>query len=132
MSKKIVNGKFVERTAEEEAELQRLRDSKAEQYANVGKPTSKKPKSKEAFAKITASQFEKLMRIESSASVKIFIVLAYQSFKHWDKPFQLSTDNLAKNGFSRTTQWRALTQLEKVGLISVERRHRGPPIITVL
>ena len=131
MSKKNRNGKFVERTAEEQAELDRL---KAEYYANVStrNSKSKRPKSKEHFAKITDSQFEKLMRIESSASVKIFIVLAYQSFKHWDKPFQLSTDNFAKNGFSRTTQWRALTQLEKVSLISVERRHRGPPIITVL
>ncbi|SRR6266478_1619342 len=129
MSKKIKNGKFVERTVEEQVEFDRL---KAEYYANVSPSNSKPKKSKEVFAKITDSQFEKIIHIESGASVKIFIALVYQAFKHWDKPFQLSTDNFAKNGFSRTTQWRALTQLEKVGLISVERRHRGPPIITVL
>jgi len=119
------------RTAAEQLEFEQL---KVGYYSDVGPPNSKskRPKTKEAFAKITASQCKKLVHVESGASVKIFIVLAYHSFKHWDKPFQLSTDNLAKNGFSRTTQWRALTQLEKVGLISVERRHRGPPIITVL
>ncbi|SRR5216684_7645927 len=131
MSKKIRNGKFVERTAEEQVELDRL---KAEYYANVGMQNSKskRPKSEEHFAKITDSQFEKLMCIKSSASVKIFVVLAYQSFKHWGKPFQMSTDNFTKNGFSQATQRRALVQLEMAGLILVERKHRSPPVITVL
>jgi hypothetical protein len=128
MSKKIKNGKFVERTAEEQVELDRL---KAEYYANVGtwNSKSKRPKSEEHFAKITDSQFEKLMHIESGASVKIFIVLAYQSFKHWGKPFQMLTDNFAKNGFSRATLKRALVQLERAGLILVERKHRHLPVL---
>jgi len=129
MSKKIVNGKFVERTPEGQAELDRL---KAERYANVDTSNSKPKRSKEAFAKITASQFEKLMHVKSSASVKMFVVLAYQSFKNWGKPFQLSTDNFTKNGFSPATQWRTLIQLEKVGLISVQRKHRNRPVITML
>jgi len=131
MSKKIVNGKLVNRTLEEEADLQR-RKEKAGYYADVN-PKSKRPKSKEMFSMITASQFEKLIPIKSAATVKLFIVLAYQSFKCWDKPFQLLTDNFAKNGFHRATQWRALAQLEKVGLIRVEWKPRKePPIITVL
>jgi hypothetical protein len=130
MSKKIKNGKFVERTPEEQAELDRL---KAEYYANGG--ASKKPKKTKitgAFAPVTDAQFEKLMPIKSCASVKLFIVLVYQAFKHWRKPFQMLPDNFAKNGFSRATQKRALVQLEVAGLILVERRHRGPPVITVL
>jgi hypothetical protein len=131
MSKKIQNGKFVERTAEDESRFQRL---KAEYYGKVGGPSNSKPKrSKEAFAKITASQFEKLMHIKSGVSARLFIALTYQAFKHWGKPFQMLPDNFVKNGFSLTTQWRALTELEKVGLISVERRPRQqPPIVTVL
>jgi len=73
------------------------------------------------------------MSVEVSASAKtMFIALIYQSFKQWDKPFQISTDSFAKNGFSPATQRRALTQLEKVGLISVGRKHRDQPTITVL
>jgi hypothetical protein len=130
MSKKIVNGKFVTRTAEEEVEFQRL---KAEYYTNANVTNPKPKRSKEAFTKITASQFEKLMLIKSNASVKLFIVLTYQAFKHWGKPFQMSVEDFAKNGFHRTTQWRALAQLERVGLISVDWKPRsGPPVITVL
>ncbi len=130
MSKTIRNGKLVERTPEEQIEFDRL---KAEYYANVDAPNSRKrPKSKEHFAKITDIRFEKLMHIESGASIKIFIVLAYQSFKHWDRPFQISTDDFVKNGFSCATQKRALIQLERVGLISVKRRPPRPPVITVL
>jgi hypothetical protein len=64
--------------------------------------------------------------------VKIFIVLVYQAFKQWDKPFQMSTGDFAKHGFSRSTQKRALTQLEMAGLISVKRQPPASPIITVL
>lgn len=131
MSKKLnKDGKFVERTPEEEVRFRQLK--KSNYFADVGTPTSKKPKSKERFAKITDSQFGKWMQVKSYAGVRMFPVLAYQWFKHWDQPFQMSAANFAENGFSRTSQKRALAELERVGLISVERKPPRPPTITVL
>jgi hypothetical protein len=129
MSKKPVNGKLVDRTPEEEIALQRLRE-KAGYRDNVG--YSKKPKSKERFAKLYDSQFGKLMEVKTKEGVRMFPVLMYQWFKNWDRPFQMSTVNFAKNGFSRSAQKRALIELEKVGLISVKREPPKSPVITIL
>ena len=44
---------------------------------------------------------------------------------------QLANGMLKIDGVSRASKWRALAELERRGLISIERRSRKSPLITV-
>jgi hypothetical protein len=124
-SYKIRGGKLVERTAEEQAELQRRK-------AEAASPP-RMPKSKEPFVKLTIPQLNKLFGLRSPASVFIFMVMLHENFRHRGKPFILPADKLAAHGgFSHRTQRRALLQLEACGLVSVRRGNRKSPEIAVL
>ena len=108
-SYKIRDGKLVERTAEEKAELQR-RKAEAVSPPRV-------PKSKEPFVKLTITQLSKLFGV-TLAGVLIFMVMLHENFRHRGKPFILPANKLAAHGgFNPLTQRRALRQLEACGLI---------------
>jgi hypothetical protein len=129
-SYKFRGGKFVERTPKEQAELERKR---ATYYGDLGSAKkSRMPKSKEPFIRITMSQADQLMLTNSLKCVLIFFILSYENFRHAGNAFLMPADKLVRFGFNRRTQERALTQLEKIGLISIRRAHRKPPRITVL
>ena len=124
-SYKFRGGKLVERTAEEQAELQRRK-------AEAASP-SRMPKSKEPFVKLTIPQLNKLFGVRSPAGVLIFMVMLHENFRHRGKPFILPANKLAAHGgFNPRTQRRALLQLEACGVISVRRENRKSPEITVL
>jgi len=131
---KIKNGKPVKRTKAEQLEFERL---KSEYYANVEKtnPKSKRmPKIEEPFIPITLRQAAKLKHEsgKSDALTWIFLICLNESYRHHRHPFTIPTDTLAKDGFSRATQKRVIARLEKAGLISVERKHKKPPVIVVI
>ena len=130
-SYKIRGGKLIRRTEKEQAELDQLkaeRDGNPEE-GNVGSGTAR---IKEEFIMIAESQALKLRQTGSFGCAMIFLILLYQKFRHRGKPFLMPIEPLVEDGFSRTTQWRAIVRLEKVGLISVKRKRRQPPSITVL
>jgi hypothetical protein len=124
-SYKFVGGKLVQRTTEEQAELQRRK-------AEATSPP-KMPKSKELFVKLTIPQLNKLVGLRSPSGVSIFMLMLHENFRHRGKPFILPADKLAAHGgFNPRTQRRALLELEARGLISVRRRNRKSPEIAVL
>ena len=130
-SYKIRGGKLVERTTEERADLERR---KAKYYGNASVATSppRIPRSKELFVKLKIPQLEQLFHLRSAASVCIFMVMLHEDFRHRGKPFILPAEKLAAHGgFNARTQRRALIQLEACGLISVKRRNRELPVITL-
>jgi hypothetical protein len=47
-------------------------------------------------------------------------------------PITLANGMLRYDGISRQSKWRGLNELERRGLITVERRHRRSPIVTLL
>ena len=57
--------------------------------------------------------------------------LLYRSWRNGGRPFTLANGMLKIDGISRASKWRALPELERRGLILVERRPRRSPIITV-
>ena len=120
-----MGGKLVERTAEEQAELQRRK-------AEAASPP-RMPRSKEPFVKLTMAQLEKLFGLGSRACLLLFMVMLHENFRHRGKTFIMPTDKLAaQGGLSRRTQHWALLQLEACGLILVRRTPPKPPEITVL
>jgi hypothetical protein len=58
--------------------------------------------------------------------------LLHAHWKNGGKPFKLPNGLLRYDGISRQAKWRALTDLERRGLIKIARRPRHTPIIQVL
>jgi hypothetical protein len=65
-------------------------------------------------------------------TLRVAFVILYLNWKARGTPIKLSNSMLLMDGVSRRSKWRALEHLEQVGLISVERRVRKSPIVTVL
>ena len=62
---------------------------------------------------------------------KIAIRVLYLHWKHHGKPFLLPNGMLLYDGVSRYSKYRALPKLERLGLITVERRRKKSPTIHV-
>jgi hypothetical protein len=132
---KIVNGEFVERTPEEQAELTQRRaawEVASNQGPTIKAAPIKMPKSMERFTRVTISQAERLLQLEPPAFVTIYLWLSFKSFEAHGLPFDWPTDTFAKSGIDRWAQRRALTKLVQAGLISIERAPPKPPKVTVL
>jgi hypothetical protein len=70
----------------------------------------------------------------NGASGKAYSMALHLLYRHWranGRPFTLSNGMLKIDGIGRTSKWRALTELEGLGLVSIERRPRKSPAITV-
>ena len=89
-SYKFTGGKLVERTAEEQAELQRRKAEAA--------PPPRMPKSKEPFVKLTIPQLKSCLASGRERGVLIFMVMLHENFRHRGKPFILPADKLAAHG----------------------------------
>ena len=63
---------------------------------------------------------------------QVALHLLHLHWKHHGKPFKLPNGMLGYDGISRRSKWRTLPDLERRGLITVERRLRKSPIIRVL
>ena len=111
------------------SKLDRFRSTKPPPPKTGG---GKMPRSKEWFIRITVSQAQRLQVLKPPPYITIFQVILFESFRHHGHPFLLPADAFVEGGFSRWTQWRAIVQLEKVGLISVDRSNRRQPKIAVL
>jgi len=130
-SYKFVGGKFVERTAEELARLERL---KAEQAERERTSSVKKwiPRSTDWFVKVTLTQADKLLQLDH-VCWPLFTILLFENFRQRGKRFSLPTSKLnTVKGLSPRNLHRALNQLETCGLISVTHRPPKLPLIAVL
>jgi hypothetical protein len=97
----------------------------------VGSVPKKISKRREQFVMLPLGWVERL----SGASGKAWhlaALLLYRDWKSRGTPFKLANGMLSIDGVSRRTKWRALSELERRGLINVERRPRRSPIIRVL
>jgi hypothetical protein len=71
----------------------------------------------------------------SGASGQVYAMalhLLYRDWKSSGMPIKLGNGMLQIDGIGRRTKWRALAELERRGLIAVERRRRKSPMIRLL
>ena len=65
----------------------------------------------------------------------VYHVALFLLYLHWQRgdrgPIKLASGVLVMDGVSRNSKRRALRELESLGLITVERRLRKSPIITI-
>jgi hypothetical protein len=60
---------------------------------------------------------------------RVALYLLYLHWKDGGKPIKFATSTLRSDGVSRQSKWRALVDLERRGLISIERRRRLAPLV---
>jgi hypothetical protein len=83
------------------------------------------------FVKVPWTWVERL----NGASGQTYKVALYLLYLHWKgkgEPIKLANGRLRVDGVSRFSKWRALGDLERRGLIDIERRPRRSPLIRLL
>jgi hypothetical protein len=114
------------------ADLKRLALT-PEQILTRGRPVSvsrKMRKRHEQFVMVPWTWVERLASTCQAAPFKMAHHVLYEHWRNGGKPFTLS--NSAVKGVSRWQKWRALNELERLELITVERRKRKTPLITIV
>jgi len=88
-------------------------------------------KRREHFIRLPFSWLDRL----NGASGQVYALalhLLYLRWKGHGAPVKLANGMLAIDGISRRSKWRALTELERRGLVSIERQPRKSPLVQVL
>jgi hypothetical protein len=83
------------------------------------------------FVKVPWAWVEKLAEARYISTYRVALHVLYRDWETHGEAFTLSNGALAMEGVSRRQKWRALEELEGLGLISIERRRRKTPRITV-
>jgi hypothetical protein len=71
------------------------------------------------------------MRGAGGQTYRVAWYMLYLYWRNKGLPFKLPNGMMAEDGVPRRTKWCALLDLEQRGLISVERRLKRSPVITV-
>jgi len=85
---------------------------------------------REHFIMVPFTWLERL----GGASGKVYAVALHLLYLHWKgkgAPIKLANGMLRIDGISRASKWRALVELEGQGLITIDRRPRKSPVITL-
>ena len=85
-------------------------------------------KRREHFVRVPWKWVEQLEDARYIATYRVALHVLYQ---HWKNRGAFTLSNSAIKGVSRHAKWRALAELELLGLISIERRPRRSPRITI-
>ena len=108
-------------------DLERLRVNPAD--------LQRKPKPKKWRREYVRVPWEWVERLQSSRRVSTYrlaLLLLYEFWRTGERPVVLSNISALPEGLSRRSKWNALTELEGLGLIRVERTSRKSPRVTPL
>jgi hypothetical protein len=83
------------------------------------------------FIRVPMAWFERLAG-GSGQTYRIALSLLYLGWRTRGGPVQLANGLLQIDGVSRQSKWRGLSELERRGLIAIERRPRRSPIIRLI
>jgi hypothetical protein len=92
----------------------------------------KRKKVAEVFVRVPLWWMEQVAEATNNRKALVAIELLYVHRKTKRLTFPLPNGRLAKRGISRETKRRALRDLERAGLITVERPPRKTPIVTLV
>jgi hypothetical protein len=87
---------------------------------------------REQFVLVPGIWKERLTKVKYAATYRVALHILMRDFETGGKLFTLSNGALALENVSRWQKWRALSELEAAGLVTVERCNRKTPQITVL
>jgi hypothetical protein len=91
-----------------------------------------KQQRKNKFVKVPFEWMDRLNRARHASTFKVALALLHRRWKTSSNTVLLQNTGLGFAGVSRRQKWRALAELERLGLIAIERRVRKSPRVTVL
>jgi hypothetical protein len=83
------------------------------------------------FIKFPLSWAEQLTKARRIATYRVALRVLYLHWRSRGQPFTLANRGLETEGVGRIAKWRALGELELLGLITIERCKGRSPRITV-
>ena len=107
----------------------RLTSEMLEKFAAVPRKTQKR---RQHFVKVPGTWVERLATARYIATYRVALHALYRHWKGHGMSFTLSNTAMVDEGVSRHRKWEALGELEQLGLITVERRKRRSPRVTVI
>jgi hypothetical protein len=84
------------------------------------------------FVMVPLPWVDKLAGARCTATAKLALHLLYRAFKERRQTVKVANGLLASMGITRRQKWRALLELETMGLIKVTHYARKSPSITLL
>jgi hypothetical protein len=77
------------------------------------------------YVQVPWAWIERLQPTKRASAYRLALLLVYEHWRSGGRPIVLT--NALAEGLSRRTKWNALAELERLGLIRVERRPRKSP-----
>jgi hypothetical protein len=84
------------------------------------------------FIMVPLTWKSRLAKAKHAATLKLALHLLFETWRRKDAKVALSNARMAEDGISRWQKWRALGELEQLGLVRIERRKRKSPVATVV
>jgi len=84
------------------------------------------------FVQVPWTWIERLAQSQSANTYRVALTLLFHHWKAKGDPIKVANGMLAMDGVSRYAKRRALAELERLGLITISRRQRKSPIVTLL
>jgi hypothetical protein len=85
------------------------------------------------FVQVPLIWVERLQTARCVGSYRLALHLLFQHWKSGGKPIKLSNVALAKLGIrDGDAKWRALLELERLGLVEIERHPKKNPLVSAL
>jgi hypothetical protein len=72
-----------------------------------------------------------MRNVRSGSVYRLALLLLYESWRLGGRPITLSNVSALAEGLSRRSKWRAMSELERLGLIKIERRRRHAPRVVL-
>ena len=108
----------------------------AELQCRTSKPSARrrhgKARRKETFVKVPLWWFEQATRATKTPQAFVAVWLLHRSWKAKSPTFPVSNSQLGERGADRRIKRRALANLEKAGLITIERHNGRAPRATLI
>jgi hypothetical protein len=97
-------------------------------------PPARKTRGKKegGFSKVPLNCATKATQASKTPGSMVLVLLPYLAWKHRSTTFPLSNEILKQYGVGRDAKHRALKRLENAGVIKVDQRGSGSPIVTLL
>jgi hypothetical protein len=83
------------------------------------------------YVQVPWAWVERLQSARRIGTYRLALVLVYESWRLGGRPIALSNVSALAEGLSRRSKWRALAELEQLGLIKVQRRRRHAPRVSL-
>jgi hypothetical protein len=111
-----------------------IEDLQIEHAASVANQlvSKRRPRRKGEFVMVPLEWMHRLAGARYKATATLALHLLHRAFKERNHTVKVANGLLALKGVSRRQKWRALLELEGMGLIKVEHRGRKSPGITLL